>query len=123
MTEFFAPSIIQPRRCACACNCFANIALDPKLVGLDTGGRCWACETAKREGRAPHGLRDHVYQQRDDDLAACDVCGGGEGSLPSECPGERMSEAQEAAVYSGKTDFKGGQWIDTPPRKEVPRAR
>ena len=43
-------------------------------------------------------------------LASCTVCGGGEGSLPTECPGDRMMYTLERAVHQGRVDFKDGQW-------------
>lgn len=43
-------------------------------------------------------------------LAWCTVCGGAEGSMPSECPGVRMTADQEAAVLRGHLDFKAGRW-------------
>lgn len=46
----------------------------------------------------------------DGGLFLCGVCGGAEGSLPSECPGERMTTAQEEAVYAGRLDFRQGAW-------------
>jgi hypothetical protein len=44
-------------------------------------------------------------------LFICAVCRGAEGSLPTECPGERMDEATQDAVYAGRRDFVGGVWI------------
>ncbi len=40
----------------------------------------------------------------------CPVCGGAEGSLPSECPGARMPRLLEQRVYAGSLDFAGGRW-------------
>ena len=44
-------------------------------------------------------------------LARCTVCNGFEGTLPTEWPGEKMTEAQGASVYAAELDFKDGQWI------------
>lgn len=44
-------------------------------------------------------------------LAWCVTCGGGEASLPSECPQERMHRVTETAVYNGHLDFVGGRWV------------
>lgn len=55
--------------------------------------------------------REHKFVERDDDLALCGVCGGGEGSLPTECPGERLAPEVEDAVYAGWLDHKAGQWM------------
>lgn len=54
---------------------------------------------------------EHQYHDREDGLAHCKVCNGGEGSLPSECPGRRMTDDEEADVYAGKRDFRQGQWV------------
>ena len=47
----------------------------------------------------------------DGGLSVCAVCGGGEGSLPSECPGQKMTSEQDNAVYAGDLDFKCGEWM------------
>jgi hypothetical protein len=53
----------------------------------------------------------------DGGLWLCTVCGGFEGTLPSECPKQKMTEAQEDAIYkTGTLDFKGGKWIDVVPK-------
>ena len=36
----------------------------------------------------------------------CDVCGGAEGSLPTDCPGRRMDHDEERQVYAGLLDFR-----------------
>jgi hypothetical protein len=43
-------------------------------------------------------------------LAWCTVCGGGEASMPTECPGVKMSQEQQDAVQAGTLDFKDGEW-------------
>lgn len=46
-------------------------------------------------------------------LFSCTRCGGGEGSLPSDCPGERMDYDLENAVYDGRMNFiRGYGWIE-----------
>lgn len=46
-------------------------------------------------------------------LLFCVICGGAEGSLTSECPGARMSDEEEDAVYKTRTlDFKNGKWFN-----------
>ncbi len=48
-------------------------------------------------------------------LALCTRCGGMEGSLPTDCPGELMSDEVEEAVYKGKTDYiRNRGWVDEP---------
>lgn len=43
-------------------------------------------------------------------LFICKVCGGAEGSLPTECPGKPMTSDEEDAVYAGRHDFVNGEW-------------
>lgn len=45
----------------------------------------------------------------DGGLGICKVCGLGEGSLTTECPGEQSGEMGEA-VYEGKLDYVEGSW-------------
>ena len=47
----------------------------------------------------------------DGGLGICKVCNGAEGSLPTECPGEMMSQQQDHSVYTGILDYKGGEWV------------
>jgi hypothetical protein len=49
----------------------------------------------------------------DGGLTRCTICGGAEGSLPTECPGTSMSPEIEQLVYSGKLDFKDNSWQNT----------
>lgn len=46
------------------------------------------------------------------DLCLCTVCGGAEGSLPTHCPGYRMSELQHDLVYAGRLDYRDNNWVD-----------
>lgn len=75
----------------------------------------WAALVDPAPTSRPDG---HAMHERDDDLAHCKVCGGAEASLPTECPGVRMTPEQEARVYAGFDDFVNGAWRPTPP--EVP---
>ena len=43
-------------------------------------------------------------------LAMCAVCGGAEGSLPTECPGVKMTTQVECQVYEGVIDYYDGAW-------------
>jgi hypothetical protein len=43
----------------------------------------------------------------DGGLALCVVCGGAEGSLPTECPGRPLTAAEEDAIMAGTMDFEG----------------
>lgn len=45
------------------------------------------------------------------ELYSCDVCCGGEGALPTDCPGYEMSEGEICLVYDEKADFIGGRWV------------
>lgn len=64
----------------------------------------------------PHVLVRHTNCEReycsicDGGLSLCEVCGGAEGSMPTECPGERMSGDQIDAVYAGNLDFVDNEW-------------
>lgn len=60
---------------------------------------------------------DHRYYDREDGLAHCQVCNGGEGSLPTHCPGRRMTEQEEDDVYAGHLNFKDGNWVHKDPMK------
>ncbi len=53
----------------------------------------------------------------DGGLAVCTVCRGGEGSLPTECPGQPMTGQQQEDVYAGTLDYKesAGGWHIPPP--------
>lgn len=63
---------------------------------------------------------DHHCPARDDvpgscmicdgGLAICRTCGGAEGSLPTHCPGVRMTSYAEDQVYTGRLNFREGQW-------------
>ena len=43
-------------------------------------------------------------------LAICTVCGGAEGSLPTECPGVEMTTQESCMVLEGITDYYDGAW-------------
>jgi hypothetical protein len=53
---------------------------------------------------------DKCNHDSHDDLFLCTVCGGAEASLPTECPGRKMTSMEEDAVQAGKIDFKNGEW-------------
>ena len=52
-------------------------------------------------------------------LYLCETCGGAEASLPSECPGRRMSAMEEELVQAKLLDFKSGGWV---PGKRKPES-
>lgn len=39
-------------------------------------------------------------------LFSCIICHGFEGSLPTDCPGERMSDEVQGNIYAGRIDFR-----------------
>lgn len=56
-------------------------------------------------------------------LGLCVTCGGAEGSLPTECPGEQMTSRAQDEVYNGRLDFRGGQWTSSSSDCAPPRRR
>jgi hypothetical protein len=56
---------------------------------------------AKCENRACRGC--HLCEGG---LALCTRCGGYEGSMPSDCPGEKMQDCVELEVYRGTLDYR-----------------
>jgi hypothetical protein len=44
------------------------------------------------------------------ELGVCKHCGGCEGGLPTECPGQMMSYDLTQEVYCERIDFVGGAW-------------
>lgn len=61
-------------------------------------------------------MKDHTFEKHDKcdrlhcpicegGLSHCTVCGGLEGSLPTECPGRHMTAQEIEDVYAGKLDF------------------
>lgn len=57
----------------------------------------------------------HAFHDRDDDLQRCRICGGLEGgSLPSRCPGRRMTDEEEFAVRVGHLDYVDNYWVVPP---------
>ena len=50
----------------------------------------------------------HTFEDRDDGLSYCTTCGGGEGSLPTCCPGKRLTADQLDAIYAGTINFHRG---------------
>lgn len=55
-------------------------------------------------------------------LALCSRCGGLEGSLPTDCPGdEGMTMEQQEAVYGGRLDFdRWVGWVSGTPSVHCP---
>jgi len=45
-------------------------------------------------------------------LSLCQVCGGAEGTLPTDCPGVKMDEDTSNAVWSSRLDYVYGiGWV------------
>jgi hypothetical protein len=44
-------------------------------------------------------------------LTECTACGGAEGALPTECPGERLPADALRLTHAGEIDFLGGKWV------------
>lgn len=49
----------------------------------------------------------------DGGLFACTVCEGLEGSVPTDCPGRAMTEAESDGVHRGEIDYRAelGGWV------------
>lgn len=45
------------------------------------------------------------------DLYICAVCNCAEGSLPTDCPGDKISGDLQDLIYNQVIDFKDGEWI------------
>lgn len=67
----------------------------------------------------------HVYREVPgyEGCAECAICWGFEGSLPSECPGRRMTRGEAQRVYAGALDFRAGRWWNQGRRGLVIRLR
>lgn len=47
------------------------------------------------------------------ELEYCHICMGFEGSMPTDCPKERMTSEQSDAVYAGNLDYRDGEgWVN-----------
>lgn len=45
-------------------------------------------------------------------LKMCSVCCGAGQSLPTECPGRKMTDREDFLVHNRHLDFRNGQWFD-----------
>nr|WP_287182050.1 hypothetical protein [Mesorhizobium sp.] len=59
-----------------------------------------------------HSCNEHDCFVCDGGLALCIVCGGAEGEMPTDCPGERVNSEILDLVYRGEFDFVGGKWVN-----------
>lgn len=88
-----------------------------------SGGRrlCDLVVAVKREvanGHTPYRCNDALPDCREvwcekhhGELFYCTTCHGGEGNLPTECPGYPMTEDQRQRVMAEWIDFRGGKWV------------
>jgi hypothetical protein len=71
----------------------------------------------REEGQFNHRYEKHINCQAnncpicDGGLAVCTVCGGAEGSLPTDCPQQKMTWEQQEAVFQGELDYVDGFWV------------
>ncbi len=72
------------------------------------------CEVIQFPGHHWHSCEKMECGICEGNLSVCTTCGGGEGSLTTDCPGRRVTQVEDDAVYGGKLDFIKGQWIDQP---------
>ena len=85
---------------------------------LRTLGYTWAGGERWRPPLGPTrftGPYEHRLENREDGLSHCMVCGGGEGSMPTLCPGRRLTSAETQDIYAGALDFnrsimQGATW-------------
>ena len=53
------------------------------------------------------------HQMVDRSHPYCSVCEGVEGSsLPTDCPGTKLTPEQVTGIYNHKLDYRGGRWDD-----------
>jgi len=44
-------------------------------------------------------------------LAYCEVCNGAEASLPTDCPGRKLTSKELNSIQANIIDYKQGSWI------------
>ncbi len=64
-----------------------------------------------RYNRENPGHPVHLYQDREDGLGFCLICRAGECEITTDCPGEKPTEEQQAAVCAGTIDYWSGVWL------------
>lgn len=54
----------------------------------------------------------HVQDEKEENITVCKVCGLGEGTMTTDCPGEQSwSKADE--IYNGRLDYREGEgWVN-----------
>lgn len=58
-----------------------------------------------------HNCHDELCSICRGGLSVCDVCGGAEGSLPTDCPGRKLTQEECDRVFAGTADFRKGEWV------------
>jgi hypothetical protein len=48
-------------------------------------------------------------------LASCNICGGAEASMPTDCPGRKMTADEQDAVQAGTMECFGGVMCEVLP--------
>lgn len=46
----------------------------------------------------------------ENELTFCEVCKGGEGNIPTDCPGKPLNEHQISYIVNEALDFIDGEW-------------
>lgn len=65
-----------------------------------------------RHGHRLHSCNEENCFVCNGGLTLCIVCGGAEGSLPTDCPGRVMTPYQDMLVMSGQQDYYRVQgWV------------
>jgi hypothetical protein len=57
---------------------------------------------------APYAIKDRNGEVV---LALCRICNGAEASMPTQCPGVKMTPEQKDEVQAGTLDFDEGCWL------------
>jgi len=85
--------------------------------------RCFKCGWSRPGEHILHGSRGECHEEKcnicEGGLGLCTVCGGAEGSMPTSCPGIRMTGTQADAVFAGTMDYVGGRWIERENRGHI----
>ena len=59
----------------------------------------------KHKLHGAHNCQDPDCNVCSGGLGVCERCGGAEASIPTDCPGEPMSQDQQDLVQSGQLDY------------------
>lgn len=51
-----------------------------------------------------------ICKFRDGGLFNCTVCDGFEGTLPTDCPGRKLTTVEADAIYAERLDYVRGRW-------------